>query len=227
MRLRGCPVCKVSFLKEHPLQGLPTTGDRFGLWGLHEPWSSRLFLSDQFQSLHPITVSITGSLGTVASAPNADHGSGCHGARHLPTLRSRDGCAPVLTFPKQANFQACLSRTGDFASRFWVITEPVYIIARDAVRQILRARSHSSALGHPLAPALQSQACPAAAFHKAARRSRGLVKNQGCRQAASMRPFRCIGVLWITASLHTSPGLGGWGWGGTESRSGGWGLARF
>lgn len=116
------------------------------------------------------------------------------------------------------------------ASRFWVITEPVYIIARDAVWQILRAPPHSSALGHPLAPALESQACPAAAFHKAARRSCGFVKHQGCTQDLP-KPRIYPGCLNAPLSLHwclmdnciftnlARPGGGGGR--GVETRSGG------
>ncbi|CAI9166720.1 unnamed protein product [Rangifer tarandus platyrhynchus] len=52
-------------------------------------------------------------------------------------------------------------------SRFRVITEAVYVIARDAVRLISRrARPHRSAHGHRLSPALKHRASLATAFRK-------------------------------------------------------------
>ena len=122
------------------------------------------------------------------------------------------------------------------ALRRWVITEPVYIIARDAARRIPRARPHSSALGHPLAPALESQACPPPPSTKQQgdrvdsshpRVHAGSTKSR----ATLMRPFRGNGGLRITAFLQTSSGLGvggketekrtgvGGGWHGCEEGS--------
>ena len=83
-------------------------------------------------------------------------------------LLSGPGVGAPGTYSPQASKLSGLSFANlGLLSRFRVITEAVYVIARDAVRLISRcAWPHRSAHGHRLSPAVKHRASPATAFHK-------------------------------------------------------------
>ncbi|XDC86008.1 hypothetical protein R6Z07F_017181 [Ovis aries] len=78
--------------------------------------------------------------------------------------------APGTYIPQASKLSSLSFANLGLLSRFRVITEAVYVIARDAVRLISRrARPHGSAHEHRLSPALKHRASLATAFRKRAR----------------------------------------------------------
>lgn len=75
--------------------------------------------------------------------------------------------APGTYIPQASKLSSLSFANLGLLSRFRVITEAVYVIARDAVRLISRrARPHGSAHEHRLSPALKHRASLATAFRK-------------------------------------------------------------
>lgn len=80
--------------------------------------------------------------------------------------RSRVG-APGTYIPQASELSSLSFANLELLLRFRVITEAVYVIARDAVRLISRrARPHGSAHEHRLSPALKHRASLATAYRK-------------------------------------------------------------
>ena len=155
------------FLIQHSLEGLPHP-PRWKLGPLRTQRtlsSDRLSLSHQSQILsRPLICGFWGGQWHRHPMPIAGVGAVMRGV----FLLSGPGVGAPGTYIPQGSKLSGLSfvKLG-LLSRFRVITEAVYVIARDAVRLISRrARPHRSAHGPRLSPALKHRASLATAFRK-------------------------------------------------------------